>query len=86
MAGCGIRLATEKADQRGKRQQVEIAFASLKREFRLGETLATALTGLVTRITAKICAYTYTFLANRLLGRRRYASRTWGPEIFAILI
>ena len=51
------------------RQQVEIAFASLKREFRLGETLATTLTGLVTRIAAKICAYTYALLINRMLGR-----------------
>ncbi len=51
------------------RQQVEIAFASLKREFRLGETLATTLAGLVTRIAAKICAYTYALLINRMLGR-----------------
>jgi hypothetical protein len=65
----GILLVTERFRQGGKRQQVEIALASLKREFRLGETLATTLVGLVTRIAAKICAYTYGFYVNRLLGR-----------------
>ncbi len=70
LAEVGILVATERAERRrGMRQQVEIAFASLKREFRLGETLATTLTGLVTRIAAKICAYTYAFLVNRMLGR-----------------
>jgi len=69
LAGCGVRLVTERAEQRGKRQQVEIAFASLKREFRLGETLATTLVGLATRIAAKVAAYTYGFYVNRLLGR-----------------
>ena len=48
---------------------MEIAFASLKREFRLGETLASTLVGLVTRIAAKIAAFTYGFYINRLLGR-----------------
>ncbi len=66
--GCGVRLVTERAEQRGKRQQVEIAFAALKREFRLGETLAKTLVGLATRIAAKIAAYTYGFYVNRLLG------------------
>jgi len=65
----GIVLVTERSRQGGKRQQVEIAFASLKREFRLGETLATTLSGLATRIAAKIAAYTYGFYVNRLLGR-----------------
>lgn len=65
----GIVLVTERSRQGGKRQQVEIAFASLKREFRLGETLAKTLAGLATRIAAKIAAYTYGFLINRLLGR-----------------
>ena len=60
---------TERFRQGGKRQQVEIALASLKREFCLGETLATTLLGLVTRIAAKICAYTYGFYVNGLLGR-----------------
>src|SRR5918993_4921964 len=50
-------------------QHVEIALASLKRVFGLGETLATTLTGFATRIAAKIAAYTYAFLVNRLLGR-----------------
>jgi hypothetical protein len=65
----GILLVTERAKQRGFRQQVEIALASLKQVFRLGETLATTLTGLATRIAAKMTAYTYAFLANRILGR-----------------
>jgi hypothetical protein len=31
--------------------------------------LATTLVGLASRIAAKICAYTYGFQVNRLLGR-----------------
>ncbi len=62
-------LVTEHFRQNGKRQQIEIALASLKRVFRLGETLATVLVGLVTRIAAKICAYTYAFLVDRRLER-----------------
>ena len=70
LAGSGILLVTERAKQRrGARQQIEIAFSSLKRVFGLGETLAKTLVGLVTRIAAKICAYTYAFLVNRLMGR-----------------
>ena len=66
----GVLLATEQADRRcGRRQQVEIAFSSLKRVFRLGETLATTLVGLATRIAAKMTAYTYAFMVNRMLGR-----------------
>jgi hypothetical protein len=69
LAESGILLVTERSRQHGKRQQVEIALASLKREFRLEETLATTLVGLVTRIAAKVTAYTYGFFVNRLLGR-----------------
>jgi hypothetical protein len=36
--------------RRGVRQRVEIAISSLKRVFGLGETLATTLVGLATRI------------------------------------
>ncbi len=68
-AETGILLMTERSRQHGERQQVEIAFASLKREFRLGETLARTLTGLAIRIAAKIAAFTYGFLVDRLLGR-----------------
>ena len=57
------------ARRRGVRQRVEIAFSSLKRVFGLGETLATTLVGLATRIAAKIAAYTYAFPVNRTLGR-----------------
>ena len=69
LAESGILLVTERSGQHGKRQRVEIALASLKREFRLGETLAKTLVGLATRIATKICAYTYGFYINRLLGR-----------------
>ena len=69
LAECGISLVTERADQHGQRQQIEIALSSLKRVFGLGETLATTLVGLATRIAAKIAAYTYGFHVNRLLGR-----------------
>jgi len=55
--------------RRGVRQQIEIAISSLKRVFGLGQTLATTLVGLATRIAAKICAYTYAFMVNRMLGR-----------------
>jgi hypothetical protein len=70
LAEVGILLATERAERRrGVRQQIEIAISSLKRVFGLGETLATTLVGLATRIAAKICAYTYAFMVNRMLGR-----------------
>ena len=71
LAECGILLVTERAERRGGvRQQIEIAFASLKQVFGLGETLATTLVGLATRIAAKITAYTtYAFVVNRRLGR-----------------
>ncbi len=70
LAEVGILLATERAERRrGVRQHIEIALSSLKRVFGLGETLATTLVGLATRIAAKICAYTYALLINRVLGR-----------------
>ncbi|MCA1715592.1 MAG: transposase [Actinobacteria bacterium] len=71
MAGLGIVLVTSEASGRrpGIRQQVEIVFSSLKRVFGLSETLATTITGLASRIAAKITAYTYAFYINRLLGR-----------------
>lgn len=70
LAKAGIVLVTEPSERRrGVRQHVEIAISSLKRVFGLGETLATTLVGLATRIAAKICAYTYAFLVNRRLDR-----------------
>ncbi len=71
LAECGVLLATERADRRpAVRQQVEVCFAALKRVFGMGEmTLAKTLVGLVTRIAAKVCAYTYGLYVNRLLGR-----------------
>jgi hypothetical protein len=70
LAELGILLLTERSTRRpGVRQQIEIALASLKRVFGLGETLATTLVGLATRIAAKMAAYTYAFLVNRSLNR-----------------
>jgi hypothetical protein len=69
LAECGISLVTERADQHGQRQRIEIALSSLKRVFGLGWTLATTLVGLATRIAAKVAAYTYGLHVNRLLGR-----------------
>ncbi|MDP8973537.1 MAG: transposase [Actinomycetota bacterium] len=46
LAGFGILLVTERSRQSGKRQQVEIALASLKQVFGVGETLARTLVGL----------------------------------------
>ncbi len=71
LAGLGMVLVTGEASGRrpGVRQQIEICFSSLKRTFGLGETLATTLVGLATRIAAKITAYTYAFLINRMMGR-----------------
>src|SRR5215211_9001651 len=70
LAETSILLRTGRSERRpGVRQRVEIALSSLKRVFGLGETLATTLVGLATRIAAKIAAYTYAFLVNRMLGR-----------------
>ena len=70
LAELGILLLTERSRRRpGVRQQIEIALASLKGVFGLGETLATTLVGLATRIAAKMTAYTYAFLINRRVGR-----------------
>jgi hypothetical protein len=70
LAEGGIVLATEKADRRPPiRQQVEVCFAALKRVFGMDGTLAKTLTGLATRIAAKVAAYTYGCYINRLLGR-----------------
>lgn len=71
MAESGIALVSSEASARrpGVRQQIEIAISSLKRTFGLGESLATTLVGLAVRIAAKITAYTYAFLINRVLGR-----------------
>jgi Transposase DDE domain len=70
LAEVGIVLTTERSERRhGARQHIEIAISSLKRVFGLGETLATTLVGLATRIAAKIAAYTYAFLVNRRLDR-----------------
>jgi hypothetical protein len=71
LAESGIMLLSSEASARrpGVRQQIEICFSSLKRTFGLGETLATTLVGLATRIAAKITAYTYAFLINRMMDR-----------------
>jgi hypothetical protein len=51
LAEVDILLMREPSERRrGVRQRVEIAISSLKRVFGLGETLATTLVGLATRI------------------------------------
>jgi hypothetical protein len=68
LAERGVLLRAERVDRRPAiRQQVEVCFAVLKRAFGMGETLATTLVGLVTRIAAKVSAYTYGLYVNRLL-------------------
>jgi hypothetical protein len=71
LAEVGVLLQTEPAERKpGTRQRIEIALSSLKkRVFGLGETLARTLVGVATRIAAKVCAYTYAFLVNRMMGR-----------------
>jgi hypothetical protein len=70
LAEHGILLATEKADRHPPiRQQVEVCFATLKGVFSMDGTPAKTLTGLATRITTKVAAYTYGLYINRLLGR-----------------
>lgn len=65
LAEAGILSVTERAERRrGVRQHIEIALSNLKRVFGLGETLATTLIGLATRIAAKICPYTCAFLVK----------------------
>jgi hypothetical protein len=56
LAECGLLLVSGGASARrpGVKQQVEIAFSSLKRVFGLGETLATTLVELATRIVTKM--------------------------------
>jgi hypothetical protein len=46
-----------------------VCFAALKSIFGMDATLAKTLTGLVTRIAAKVAAYTYGLYINRLIGR-----------------
>ena len=88
LAEAGVLLATERADRRPQvRQQVEVCFAALKRAFGIGETLAITLAGLVTRIAAKVCAYTPTASTSTdSSGGRRGASRSCGPDVLATLI
>ena len=70
LAEVGILLATERSERRhGVRQHIEIALSSLNRVFGLGETLATTLVGLATRIVAKVTAYTSGCYIDRFLGR-----------------
>ena len=70
LAASDVKLSAERAQRRPEiRQQVEVCFASLKRVFGLGETLAKTLAGLLTRSAAKVTAYTCGLYVNRLLGR-----------------
>lgn len=70
LARRGVALATERANRHPvTRQQVEVCFATLKGTFGMDGTLAKTLTGLATRIAAKVCAYTYGLYVNRIMGR-----------------
>jgi hypothetical protein len=65
-----VLLSAERADRRpAVRQQVEVCFSALKGVFSMDGTLAKTLVGLMTRIAAKVAAYTYGCYVNRLLGR-----------------
>jgi hypothetical protein len=57
LAEVGVFLQTETVERRPGRV------------FGLSETLARTLVGVATRITAKVCAYTYACLVNRMVGR-----------------
>jgi hypothetical protein len=60
LAEVDILLVTEPSERRrGVRQRVEITISSLKRVFGLGETLATTLVGLATRIVANSGLHRY---------------------------
>jgi hypothetical protein len=84
---CGILLVTERSGRRpGVRQQVEIALASLKRVFGLGETLATTLTGLARRIATKIAAYITLFSSTGFWVGFKEGSRSFGRENLATVI
>ena len=84
----GVLLRSERAERRPAiRQQAEVCFAALKRVFGMGETLATTLVGLATRIAEKVTAYTYGFCTSTgALEGRRGSSRPCGREILATLI
>ena len=87
LAESGILLVSERSKQGGKRQQVEVMLASLKRVFGIGETLASTLVGLATRIAAKITAFTHMPSWSTVVwGGHKGASRSCGPEILATLI
>jgi len=82
-----VLLVSERAERRPAiRQQVEVCLAALKGVFGMEGTLAKTLVGRATRIAAKVPAYTYGCYINRLLGRRRDASRSFGPEKRATVI
>jgi hypothetical protein len=84
LAECGVLLVSEKADQHGERQRVEICFSSLKRVFGLGETLAKTLVGLATRIAALRWRPTPTASTSTASSAgRRGGSRSCGLDILA---
>ena len=81
LAELRFSLVTERAKQRREvRTQIEIAFSNLKRVFGLSATLATTLTGLVTRIAAKITGYTYTSTSTVCGDARKARSRSCEHE------
>jgi Transposase DDE domain len=83
LAEVGILLSTEPSERRrGVRQRIEIALSSLKRVFGLGETLATTLVGLATRILRPRSALTPTpFWSTGSWDVLKVASRSCGHEL-----
>lgn len=61
--------ATLRAWHRGLRARIESVFGSLQDQFRMEETRARSVWGIMTRTVAKLLAYMVGFLANELLGR-----------------
>ncbi len=69
LASVGFALVIERSRQHGARQQVEVAYSTLKRVFGIERTLVKTQVGPATRIVVKICAYNYGCHVERLLVR-----------------
>jgi len=65
-----------RAWHRGKRARIESVFGSLADQFNLEETRARSLWGAMTRVVAKLLAYTVGYRVNQALGRRQTALKS----------
>lgn len=61
--------ASLRAWQRGLRARIESVLASLTDQFKMEETRARSLWGVMTRVVAKLLSYMVGFVANEALGR-----------------